>query len=183
VPWPHRGVGRRVYPGFLQALGFLGLDPIRHVSAFTDMFQAFAAGADEAAERTRDFYDEYFAVLDIAAEFYLDTARVVFMENHLAQGEMRWRGRRVNPAAIRTALLTVEGENDAICPPGQTQAAHDLCRNIPDALRRHHLQPGAGHYGVFSGMRFEEEVYPVMRGFIAEQEANALVLRRGRRTS
>jgi poly(3-hydroxybutyrate) depolymerase len=174
VPWPHHGAGRRVYPGFLQALGFISLDPRRHASAFEDMFGAFARGADEAAERTRDFYEEYFAVLDIAAEFYLDTARVVFIENHLAEGQMRWRGRLVNPAAIRSALLTVEAENDAMCPPGQTKAAHDLCPSIPQTRKRHHLQPTVGHYGVFSGSRFEEQIYPVMRAFIAEQEASDL---------
>jgi poly(3-hydroxybutyrate) depolymerase len=174
VPWPHHGAGRRVYPGFLQAVGFISLDPRRHAAALTGMFHAYTRGENETAERARAFYDEYFAVLDIAAELYLDTARIVFAENQLARGEMRWRDRPVDPSAITNALLTVEAENDELCPPGQTLAAHALCPNIPDTRRHHHLQPGVGHYGVFSGSRFEEQIYPVIRTFIAEEEAKAL---------
>jgi poly(3-hydroxybutyrate) depolymerase len=170
VPWPHRGVGRRVYPGFVQALGFMSLDPRRHTFAMRGMFEGFAHGDSGAAMRTREFYREYFAVSDIAAELYLDTVRTVFMEHHLATGRVQWRGRNVNPSAIKTALLTIEGENDEICPPGQTAAALQLCGGIPKARRRRLLQAGVGHYGVFSGSRFEREIYPVIKSFIAEQE-------------
>jgi polyhydroxyalkanoate depolymerase len=107
------------------------------------------------------------AVLDVTAEFYLDTARAVFIEHDLARGQLHWRGRRVDPSAIRSALMTIEAENDEMCPPGQTRAAHDLCKGVPASRRRHHLQPGVGHYGVFSGSRFEREVYPEIRDFLA----------------
>lgn len=167
VPWPHAGAGRRVYPGFLQVLGFMGMAPKRHLSAFAGLARDVARGRDDDADRTKTFYKEYFAVLDIAAEFYLETARAVFIDHDLARGELEWRGRRVDPAAIRTALMTVEAENDEMCCPGQTRAAHDLCTGIPAARRREHLQPGVGHYGVFSGSRFESEIYPEIRDFIA----------------
>jgi poly(3-hydroxybutyrate) depolymerase len=170
VPWPHAGRGRQVYPGFLQVAGFMGLDPKRHINAFAGLFKDVLTG-NEDAERTKKFYAEYFAVLDIAAEFYLDTARAVFQEHHLADGRLDWRGRRVDPAAIRTALMTVEGSKDELCPPGQTEAAHKLCTGIPKSRKRHHLQEGVGHYGVFSGSRFQREIYPEIRSFIA---ANAL---------
>lgn len=169
VPRPHRGAGRRVYPGFLQVLGFMGMNPRRHVSALAGMTRDFARGDVEEAERTRAFYDEYFAVLDITADFYLETARAVFIDYDLARGRMQWRDRRVDPSMIRSALLTIEAERDELCPPGQTQAAHDLCTGIPAARRRHHLQPGVGHYGVFSGSRFDREIYPQMKSFIADQ--------------
>jgi polyhydroxyalkanoate depolymerase len=167
VPGPHAGAGRRVYPGFLQAMGFLGLAPRRHASAFAGLFRDVLGGDDDAAHTTRTFYDEYFAVLDIAAEFYLETARAVFREHDLARGTMQWRGRRVDPAAIRSALLTVEAGQDQLCPPGQTHAAHALCTGIPAARKRHHLQPDVGHYGVFSGSRFERRIYPEIRDFVA----------------
>jgi poly(3-hydroxybutyrate) depolymerase len=162
----HRGAGRRVYPSFLQALGFLRLDPKRHLSAFTTMARDYARGASEPAIKTRDFYEEYFAVLDVTAEFYLETARAVFMDHDLARGEVKYRGRRVDPSKIETALLTIEGAKDAMCPPGQTEAAHGLCTGIPAARKHHHVQEGAGHYGVFSGSRFEREIYPRVRSFI-----------------
>jgi len=126
-----------------------------------------ANSRETEAARTREFYEEYFAVIDIAAEFYLDTARVVFQEHDFARSEMDWAGRRVDPTAITSALLTVEAENDELCPPGQTQAAHDLCTGIPTDRKRHHLQKGVGHYGVFSGKRFENEIYPQISAFIA----------------
>jgi poly(3-hydroxybutyrate) depolymerase len=171
VPPPHRGVGRRVYPGFLQVAGFMGMAPRRHLSAFTGLYRDVANGAEADAARTKAFYDEYLAVLDVTAEFYLDTVRTVFRDHDLARGEMRWRGRSVVPAAIRSALLTVEASDDEMCPPGQTYAAHALCEGIPAARKRHHLQPGVGHYGVFSGTRFEQEIYPEIRRFIASNEA------------
>ena len=167
VPWPHRGAGRRVYPGFLQVMGFLGLDPRRHASAFRGLLRDVARGDEAAAQRTKSFYDEFFAVLDVPAEFYLDTLDVIFTEHHLARGCMTWRGRPVRPSAISSALLAIEAENDELCPPGQTRAAHDLCTSIPAERRREHLQPGVGHYGVFNGSRFEREIYPVIREFIA----------------
>lgn len=167
VPWPHRGAGRRVYPGFLQVTGFMGMDPRRHLSAFFDLFTDIAGGHDEDAERTLDFYAEYFAVLDVPAEFYLDTARVVFQDHDLARGRMTWRDRRVEPASIESPLFTIEGERDDMCCPGQTEAAHALCTGVPAERRRHRLQSDAGHYGVFSGSRFEREIYPEIRDFIA----------------
>lgn len=170
VPWQHRGAGRRVYPGFLQVSGFMSMDPRRHLSAFAGLARDVARGNEADAERTKTFYDEYFAVLDIAAEFYLDTARAVFMDHDLARGRLEWRGRTVDPGAIRTALMTIEGEDDEMCPPGQTRAAHDLCSGIPAGRKRHHLQPGVGHYGVFSGSRFEREIYPEITSFVAANE-------------
>jgi polyhydroxyalkanoate depolymerase len=162
----YRGAGRRVYPGFLQAMGFLGVDPRRHVSVLAAMTRDIARGDDAAAAKTKAFYDEYFAVLDVTAEFYLETARAVFMDHDLAQGKLEWRGRRVDPSKIRTALLTIEGAKDEMCPPGQTKAAHGLCSGIPAKRKHHHVQAGVGHYGVFSGSRFEREIYPRVRSFI-----------------
>lgn len=173
VPWPHRGAGRRVYPGFLQIMGFMGMNPRRHMTAIRAMFNDSARGRQEKAARTMAFYEEYFAVLDVTAEFYLETLEVIFTEHHLARGCMRWRGRTVDPSAIRTALLTVEAEKDQLCPPGQTYAAHALCTGIPSDRRRHHLQADVGHYGVFSGRRFQREIYPVIRDFIAEADEPA----------
>jgi poly(3-hydroxybutyrate) depolymerase len=170
VPRPYEGHGRRVYPGYAQLAGFVGLDPTRHGSAFTNYFLDIAAGRTPS-ERTRPFYEEFFAVLDIAAEFYADTARAVFRDHDLPRGELRWRTRRVDPTLIRSPLLTIEAANDELCPPGQTVAAHELCSGIPSARRRHHLQDGVGHYGVFSGSRFRDEIYPRIRDFVAEFDA------------
>jgi poly(3-hydroxybutyrate) depolymerase len=172
VPRPHRGAGRQVYPGFLQAMGFLNMAPRRHVNAFAGLLRDVALRRDEAAARTTSFYDEYFAVLDIAAEFYLETARAVFRDHDLARGRMTWHGQHVEPSLIRSALMTVEAENDDMCPPGQTEAAHALCTSIPATRRRHHLQAGVGHYGVFSGSRFQHEIYPQIQSFIAAGEPN-----------
>jgi poly(3-hydroxybutyrate) depolymerase len=171
VPWPHKGAGRRVYPGFLQAAGFMAMAPRRHLSAFLGLMRDIAAGADGSAARTVDFYEEYFAVLDVTAEFYLDTARAIFQDHDLPRGQMRWRGRPVDPAAITSSLFTIEAQNDAMCPPGQTRAAHELCTGIPASRRRHLLQPGVGHYGVFSGSRFDREIYPALRDSISGAEA------------
>jgi poly(3-hydroxybutyrate) depolymerase len=173
VPWPHQGAGRRVYPGFLQLTAFMGMDPGRHAAAFRGLFNDVARGARDEARRTQDFYKEYFAVLDIAAEFYLDTARAVFMEHDLARGQMTWRDRQVDPAAITSAVLTIEGANDEMCRPGQTAAAHDLCTNVPPERKAHHLPPDVGHYGVFNGSRFEQEIYPKIRTFIADDDGRA----------
>lgn len=170
VPRPYRGAGRRVYPGFLQAAGFMGMAPSRHLSAFAGLARDIATGAEAEANKTKAFYDEYFAVLDITAEFYLETARAVFQEHDLARGELRWRNRLVKPEAIKSALFTIEAENDEMCPPGQTYAAHALCTGIPASRKRHLLQPGVGHYGVFSGTRFENEIYPEIRSFVEKNE-------------
>lgn len=167
VPGSYPGAGRRVYPGFVQLSAFMSMNMGRHLSRHRDMFRAMVSGDLKEAETVRDFYDEYGAVADVFAEFYLDTVDQVFQRHLLPRGEMTWHGERVDPSAIRrTALLTVEGENDDICSPGQNRAAHDLCPNIPEGMRGEHLQPGVGHYGVFSGSRWEAEIYPVVRTFI-----------------
>jgi polyhydroxyalkanoate depolymerase len=171
VPASLPGAGRRVYPGVTQLTAFMSLDPKRHLGAHRQLYRALVAGDLPTAARTRAFYDEYGAVMDVPAEFYLETLERVFMDQHLATGRFTWRGRAVDPAAItRTALLTVEGSKDDMCPPGQTRAAHDLCTGIPDAAKQHHLQEGVGHYGVFSGSRWEAGIYPVLRDFVAAHE-------------
>lgn len=172
VPARYAGAGRRVYPGAAQLTAFLSLDPKRHLGAHVRLYRALATGDVAVAARTRAFYDEYGAVMDAPAEFYLETLQRIFMEHDLARGAFTWRGRRVDPTRIReTALLTVEGAEDDMCRPGQTRAAHDLCTGIPAERKRHHLQDGVGHYGVFAGTRWENEVYPLLRSFIAEQGA------------
>jgi polyhydroxyalkanoate depolymerase len=168
VPPPHLGAGRLVYPGFLQLTGFVAMNPQRHLDAHVGLLEAMVAGDRGRARSTREFYDEYLAVADLPAEVYLDTIEHVFRGNRLARGRLTWRGRPVRPERIaRTGLLTIEGERDDICGPGQTMAAHELCPRIPAYRRRHHLQAGAGHFGVFSGRRFEGQVYPTVRSFIA----------------
>jgi poly(3-hydroxybutyrate) depolymerase len=167
VPARYPGAGRRVYPGVVQLAAFMSMNPKRHLSAHYGLFRDLAAGNTAKAATTRAFYDEYGAVMDVPAEFYLETLRRIFMEHHLPTGQFVWRGQHVDPEAItRTALLTVEGANDDMCTPGQTYAAHDLCTGIPADRRQHHLQDGVGHYGVFSGSRWEAEIYPVIRAFI-----------------
>lgn len=167
VPPPHRGAGRQVYPGFMQLLAFMSMNAARHVKAHLRLFDLLAAGESAEAEAIKDFYDEYFAVLDLPAEFYLETVERVFQEAQLARGLLTVANRRVDPRAIRrTALLTVEGERDDICSVGQTMAAQDLCSSLRPYLKRHHLQAGVGHYGVFSGKRWETQIYPVVRNFV-----------------
>jgi poly(3-hydroxybutyrate) depolymerase len=167
VPPRHMGAGRRVYPGFVQVAAFLRMNPERHRAALRRLYDDIVAGNAERAGATRAFYDEYFAVLDLTAEFYLETVAAIFQDHLLARGELTWRGRRVDPAAItRTALLTIEGERDDICGVGQTAAAHDLCTSLAPDRRRRHVQAGAGHFGVFSGARWEREVYPSIRSHI-----------------
>ncbi|MGY1722712.1 polyhydroxyalkanoate depolymerase [Blastococcus sp. SYSU DS0533] len=167
VPKGYAGAGRRVYPGFVQLTAFMSMHPLRHLSAHGRLYRDLVAGNTERAAATRAFYDEYGAVMDVPAEFYLETVGRIFQEHALPTGRLSWRGQRVDPRAIsRTALLTVEGENDDICSPGQTVAAHELCSGIPQERKHHHLQPGVGHYGVFSGSRWEAEIYPVVRAFI-----------------
>jgi poly(3-hydroxybutyrate) depolymerase len=174
VPALYPGAFRRVYPGFLQLASFMGMNLSRHVDAHYAYFQNLVKGDGDSAEKHRDFYDEYLAVMDLTEEFYIQTLVEVFQDYSLAKGEMIHRGERVDPAAItKTALLTVEGENDDISGIGQTQAAHDLCVNIPEPMRSDYIQPGVGHYGVFSGRRFRTDVYPRMRDFMRAHQLPA----------
>ncbi|HEX3882148.1 MAG TPA: polyhydroxyalkanoate depolymerase [Stellaceae bacterium] len=169
VPLPHAGAGRRVYPGFLQLGAFMAMNPERHARAFGRYYEALVGHDTAGLAAHHAFYDEYFAVMDLPAEFYLETIDKVFQRQELARGTLVWRGRKVDPGAItRTALLTVEGERDDICAVGQTVAAQGLCSGLPAAKKRHHLQEGVGHYGVFSGRRWAGEVYPAIRDFIRE---------------
>ena len=167
VPLGHPGAGRRVYPGFVQLSAFMSMNRERHASAFRDYYQHLLDDETEKAEVTRIFYEEYLAVSDLSADFYLETVRLVFQEYALAKGELSFRGRRIDPSAIRrTALLTVEGEKDDICSIGQTLAAQDLARNLRPYMRTHYVQPGVGHYGVFSGRRWQNQIYPMVRDVI-----------------
>jgi poly(3-hydroxybutyrate) depolymerase len=167
VPGRYPGAYRRVYPGFVQLGAFMSMNLPRHVRAHIDLFDHIRKGEDEKANANRKFYDEYFSVADLPAEFYLETVRKVFQEYHLPLGKFEYRGQRVEPAAIRkTALLTVEGERDDICSVGQTVAAHDMCSSIKPFRKRHYVQPGVGHYGVFSGTRWAAQIYPIVRNHI-----------------
>ncbi len=166
VPARFAGAGRRVYPGFVQISGFLGMDPRRHLKAFRDLYRDLRRGDTDQAQKAQTFYREYFAVLDIAGEFYVETAQRIFKDNDLPQGRHTWRGRPVDPARIDSALFTIEGALDELCTPGQTEAAHALCTGIPDERHRHLLQEGVGHYGVFAGSTFEAEIYPQIRDFV-----------------
>ncbi|GIX23670.1 MULTISPECIES: polyhydroxyalkanoate depolymerase [Caldimonas] len=175
VPPNYPGAGRRVYPGFLQHAGFVAMNPDRHLSSHYDYFMDLIRGDDESAEAHRAFYDEYNAVLDMPAEYYLDTIKTVFQEFALVKGTWRVRGELVRPQDIRTtALLTIEGELDDISGAGQTRAAHELCTGIPKDEQPHFTVPGAGHYGIFSGKRWRQLVYPVVRDFIAKHERHPL---------
>jgi poly(3-hydroxybutyrate) depolymerase len=172
VPAPYPGAGRRVYPGFAQLAGFLGLNFDRHIGAHRALFMNLVRGDDESATRHRDFYDEYFAVMDITAEFYLQTVDTIFIRHALAEGQMLHRGRLVRPDRVRhVALLTVEGEKDDITGLGQTQAAHRLCSAIPTDWKMHHVQEGVGHYGVFNGARFRAEIAPRIAQFVRSHSA------------
>ncbi|MFN7136455.1 MAG: polyhydroxyalkanoate depolymerase [Thermomonas sp.] len=181
VPANYPGAGRRVYPGFLQHLGFVAMNPERHGMSHWDFYQDLVKGDLESAEAHRRFYDEYNAVLDMPAEYYLDTIRVVFQQHLLPRGLWDVAGERVDPARIRDcALLTVEGELDDISGQGQTRAAHALCTGIPEADHRHLTVEGAGHYGIFSGRRWRTQVYPQVRDFIRAHAGAPAP--RGRRT-
>jgi poly(3-hydroxybutyrate) depolymerase len=167
VPIRHGGAFRRVYPGFVQLAAFMSMNIERHVKAHRDLYDNLIKGEHVKAQATKAFYDEYFAVLDLAAEFYLETVRLVFQDHALPLGTLTWQGEKIEPRAIRrTMLLTVEGEKDDICAVGQTAAAHELCSGLRTHLKRHHLQPGVGHYGVFSGKRWENQVYPNLKNVI-----------------
>ncbi len=167
VPPPYPGVGRRVYPGFVQLASFMSMNLERHQDAHKRYFEHLVSGDGDSADKHRAFYDEYLAVMDLTEEFYLQTIDLVFQSYALPKGELEHRGRRVDPAAITDiGLMTVEGELDDISGIGQTQAAHDLCPNIPAELKLDYIQQGVGHYGVFNGRRFREEIFPKVADFI-----------------
>jgi poly(3-hydroxybutyrate) depolymerase len=171
VPERHLGGGRRVYPGFLQLVAFMAMNMDRHRNAHKKLFDHLAKGETKEAAKIKDFYDEYFAVLDLTEEFYVETIDRVFQKAELATGDFTYRGTKVDPGTIRrTALLTVEGGRDDICALGQTAAAHELCSSLRPHLKRHHLQANVGHYGVFNGKRWENEIYPVVRNHILSME-------------
>ena len=173
VPFPHPGVMRDVYPGFLQLHGFMSMNLERHIEAHHNLFLNLVKGDGDSAQKHREFYDEYLAVMDLAAEFYLQTVDTVFIRHALPKGQMTHRGRPIDPAAIkRVALLTVEGENDDISSVGQTEAAHALCVNIPDEHKAHYVQPAVGHYGVFNGSRFRSEVAPRIADFVLSRNGD-----------
>ena len=173
VPWPQPGFMRPVYPGFLQLSGFMSMNLDRHVIAHKEFFMHLVKN-DGEPEKHRDFYDEYLAVMDLTAEFYLQTVDQVFIKHALPKGELVHRGKLVDPSAIRNvALLTVEGENDDISGVGQTQAAQTICTNIPDNMRMHYLQPDVGHYGVFNGSRFRREIAPRIVSFVNEHSRSS----------
>jgi poly(3-hydroxybutyrate) depolymerase len=167
VPFPHAGFMRDVYPGFLQLTGFMTMNLDRHMDAHRQLFWHLVEGDEESAEKHEVFYDEYMSVMDLTAEFYLQTVDRVFVNHDLPNGSYMHRGSLVDPSKItKTALLTVEGERDDISGVGQTEAAHDLCSNLPQEKKRHHLQLGVGHYGVFSGSRFRKDVVPMIVDFV-----------------
>lgn len=167
VPLPNPGFMRSVYPGFLQLSGFMSMNLDRHMVAHRELFSHLIEGDGDSADKHVDFYDEYLAVMDLTAEFYLQTVEAVFIEHALPKGTLTHRGRVVDTSAIRnTALMTVEGEKDDISGVGQTQAAHTISPNIPDEKRAHYVQPGVGHYGVFNGSRFRSEIAPRIADFI-----------------
>ncbi|WP_226625427.1 polyhydroxyalkanoate depolymerase [Alloyangia pacifica] len=171
VPWRYAGAGRKVYPGFVQLTAFMSMNMERHREQHKRLYDHIVAGETEQARKIKEFYDEYFAVLDLTEEFYIETIERVFQKAELATGEMTYRGRRIDPSKIRhTALLTVEGGRDDICGLGQTSAAHDLCSSLRPHLKRHHLQANVGHYGVFNGRKWENEIYPVVRNMILAME-------------
>ena len=169
VPNRYPGAGRHVYPGFIQVSAFLSMNPARHIRAQWDLFGHILRGQEYEADANRRFYDDYLAVSDLPAEFFLETVRNVFQEFRLARGTLGYHGEMVDPGLItKTALLTIEGEKDDICSVGQTSAALALCPNAPQ--KQNYVQPGAGHYGVFSGRRWQNEIYPIVREMIAARE-------------
>ncbi len=182
VPFPNAGFLRDVYPGFMQLTGFMSMNLDRHMIAQKDFYWHLVKGDGDSAEKHRDFYDEYLAVMDLTAEFYLQTVETVFIEHALPRGTMVHRGEPVDPKAIRNvALLTIEGENDDITGGGQTEAAQDLCTSIPEHMRMHHVQPKVGHYGVFNGSRFRSEIAPRILDFMrAANSASQPMARRAR---
>jgi len=179
VPFPHPGFMRDVYPGFLQLHGFMSMNLDRHIEAHRNLFKHLVEGDGDSAQKHREFYDEYLAVMDLAAEFYLQTVDTVFVRHALPKGQMTHRGRPIDPGKIkRVGLLTVEGEHDDISGVGQTEAAHNLCVNIPASRKAHWLQPTVGHYGVFNGSRFRAEIAPRISDFILSTETSGGIRRK-----
>ncbi|WP_216207246.1 polyhydroxyalkanoate depolymerase [Polynucleobacter sp. Latsch14-2] len=167
IPSQFNGTGRRVYPGFLQLMAFMSMNPDRHAESFRKLYEYRVNGETEKADAIHEFYEEYFAIMDLSAPFYLETIRKVFQDCDLPNGKLTYQGRLVNPKLIKkTFLLTVEGERDDICGIGQTLAAQDLCSGLAGYRKSHHLQAGVGHYGVFNGKRWEAQIYPVVRNHI-----------------
>jgi polyhydroxyalkanoate depolymerase len=171
VPHRYGGGGRQVYPGFVQLAAFMSMNIERHLKAHRELYENLASGETAKAAQTKAFYDEYFAVLDLTAEFYLETVRLVFQEHTLPMGALTYQNRKVEPHAIRrTTLFTVEGEKDDICAVGQTLAAHDLCTSLRPYRKRHHMQAGVGHYGVFSGKSWQQQIYPMVKNIILQSD-------------
>jgi poly(3-hydroxybutyrate) depolymerase len=171
VPARYPGAGRRVYPGFVQLAAFLSMNMDRHIKAHRELYENIANGNHEKAAITKAFYDEYFAVLDLASEFYLETVKLVFQDHALPLGQLTYENDKVDPSAIRrTMLFTVEGEKDDICAVGQTLAAHDLCTSLRPYRKRHHMQAGVGHYGVFSGRTWQNQIYPMVKNVILQSD-------------
>ena len=171
VPHRYSGGTRQVYPGFVQLAAFMSMNIDRHIKAHRELYENLAKGEAAKAAQTKAFYDEYFAVLDLTAEFYLETVRLVFQEHALPMGALAYQNRRVEPRAIkRTMLFTVEGEKDDICAVGQTLAAHDLCSSLRPYRKRHHMQAGVGHYGVFSGKSWQQQIYPMVKNVILQSD-------------
>ena len=181
VPWPYPGMARDVYPGFLQLSGFMGMNLDRHLTAHRDLFHNLIKGDGDSADKHREFYDEFLAVMDLTAEYYLQTIETVFLDQALPKGEMLHRGERVDPSKIkRVALMTVEGEKDDISGLGQTEAAHTLSSNLSESMRERYVQADVGHYGVFNGSRFRAEIVPLLRKFIGAHDRRYGVLARAR---
>jgi polyhydroxyalkanoate depolymerase len=171
VPHRYGGGGRKVYPGFVQLAAFMSMNLDRHVKAHRELYENLANGEDAKAAQTKAFYDEYFAVLDLTAEFYLETVKLVFQEHALPLGALTYENRKIEPSAIRrTMLFTVEGEKDDICAVGQTLAAHELCSGLRPYRKRHHMQAGVGHYGVFSGRTWQNQIYPMVKNVILQSD-------------
>src|SRR6201988_1331885 len=184
VPFPNPGFMRDVYPGFLQLHGFVSMNLERHIEAHRNLYLNLVKGDGDSAQKHREFYDEYLAVMDLCAEFYLQTVETVFIRNALPKGEMNHRDIRVDPAQIRrVALMTIEGEHDDISGIGQTEAAHALCVNIPAARKAHWLQPAVGHYGVFNGSRFRSEIVPRIADFVLSNNVSRTRSTRSRTVS
>jgi poly(3-hydroxybutyrate) depolymerase len=172
VPFPHPGFMRDVYPGFLQLNGFMTMNLDRHIEAHRNLFRHLVSGDGDSAAKHREFYDEYLAVMDLSAEYYLQTVETVFIRHALPLGTMTHRGKPVDLTKItRVGLLTIEGEHDDISGVGQTEATHKLCANIPANMKAHYLQPGVGHYGVFNGSRFRSEIQPRISDFMLSHNA------------
>ncbi len=167
IPQRLGGAGRKVYPGFLQLTAFMSMNTQRHAKSFADLFKYRVEGEFDKADAIKHFYEEYFAIMDLSADFYLETIDVVFQKASLAAGTMTYKNRLVDPSAIKkTFLLTVEGEKDDICAVGQTLAAQDLCSGLRPYMKTHHMQPGVGHYGVFNGRKWDNQIYPIVRNHI-----------------